>query len=84
MFFISLIILNSTVEPFSKIYNRLFLFPISYAGYGLLKIQGFTLRFRDINGAEVFEYQLSHYRLIVTFGCIGIFAFFILISGIQF
>lgn len=83
IFMVTVIVFSSTLLPLSFIYRPLVLFPISYSGYGVLKILGINLQYIEHTGHNVFEYLLPDYRLLVTFGCTGVFALFILLSGIT-
>jgi len=59
------------------------LIPVSYAGYFILKILGIPITYSGPNGILGYcEYHLSNAVLEITFGCTGIFALFILLSGI--
>ena len=84
VFFISIIILfTATFDALSFIFRPTILVPVSYAGFLILKRTGIPVMFDGPIGFPGYcEYQLPHTTLQVTFGCIGIFVLFILISGI--
>ena len=83
IFFGSIIILNATFSTFSFIYKSVVLVPVSYVGFLILKITGIPIIFNSpTNITEFCEYQMQNAVLQVTYGCTGIFALFILISGI--
>ena len=78
-----LVLMTITFDFLAFIYRPVLLVPISYSGYGILKILGAPLSFTGPLGIPGFcEYRLPHYTLVVTFGCTGIYALFILLAGI--
>ncbi|MCL5019224.1 MAG: hypothetical protein M1426_01940 [Patescibacteria group bacterium] len=80
----AVILFSATFEALSFIYRPLILMPISYTGFLILKVIGIPITFLGPVDVPGFcEYRLPQSILQVTFGCTGIFALFILLSGIA-
>ncbi len=83
IFFAVVIFLTATFNTFSPFYRSVILLPISYSGYFVLKTFSLPVSFAGPVGYPgQYEYRLPNVILEITFGCTGIFSYFILLAGL--
>jgi len=83
VFFIALFIFMATFEFIMDFYAAVFLKPLSYMTYYTLKLSGMNVTINSDNFHYGYcDLLLPKQTLRINYGCVGIYALFILLSGI--
>jgi len=83
LFVIVIFLFSATFEYILNVYSMLFLKPLSFLTYYTLKLFGMDLKIDTGNLVNGFcDLLLPKQTLRINYGCVGIYALFILLAGI--